>query len=146
MQAVDPFVATLQKGLEVIMRRTMQDFIRHARDNDLSMSQIGALFHMVRGSSDVSGIGDHLGVSKAAASQMLERLVQQDFITRTEDPHDRRVKKIVLTEKGRCILDDAIQARTHWLVVLSQQLSPVEKEQISIAFNILIDKTSQIEN
>lgn len=146
MQPVDPFVSTLQRGMEVIMRRSMQEFIHYAKTRDLSMSQIGALFHMYRSSSDVSGIGDHLGVTRAAASQMLERLVQQDLIIRTEDPDDRRVKKIVLTEKGRCILQEAINARQGWLSILAQRLSPEEKEKLSTAFNIIIEKASQIES
>jgi DNA-binding MarR family transcriptional regulator len=142
----DPFVSTLQKGMQVIMRRSMQDFFRFAKEKDLSMSQIGALFHMYRGSSDVSGLGDRLGVTRAAASQMLDRLVQMKWITRTEDPDDRRVKKIVLTEKGRCLLEETIQARNGWLAVLSQKLSSEEKEQITAAFSILIDKANQIDN
>lgn len=146
MQSVDPFVITLQKGMEIMMRRGMQDFIRFAKERDLSMSQISVLFHMYRGSSDVSGIGDRLGVTRAAASQMLDRLVQQDWITRTEDPVDRRAKKIVLTEKGRCVLEETIQARQGWLNLLAQRLSSNEKEQIAAAFDILIDKANHLES
>ena len=145
MQAPDPFVATLQKGMEVIMRHTMQNFIRFAKANYLSMSQIGAMFHMYRGGSDVSGIGDELGVTRAAASQMLDRLVQLELISRTEDPEDRRVKKIILTDKGRCIMQETIQARQGWMNLLAQKLSPEEKEQIVTAFKILIEKANQIE-
>jgi DNA-binding MarR family transcriptional regulator len=41
-----------------------------------------------------------LGVGLAALSGMIDRLVQQDLVTRTEDLHDRRVRRIGLTRKG----------------------------------------------
>ena len=103
MLPTDPFVASLWEWIEVFMRRSMSNFILYSKESGLSMSQIGALFQIRRGASGVSDIGDDLGVTSAAASQMLERLVQQQLILRSEDPHDRRVKQIVLTEKGRQI-------------------------------------------
>ncbi len=116
----------------------------YSKENGLSMSQIGALFQIHRGSSGVSDLGGDLGVSSAAASQMLERLVQQSLITRSEDPKDRRVKQIVLTDKGRQILKESIHARQSWLDELARTISPEEKEQIVGALNILIEKASQL--
>jgi len=98
---VDPFVATLEEWIKVSRHRMMRNFIDYARRSGLSMSHIGALFHLHHeGTCGVTELGNHLDVSSAAASQMLERLVQQDLIQRTEDPDDRRVKQIVLTDKG----------------------------------------------
>ena len=77
------------------MHRSMHSLIHYIKKNDLSMSQIGALFQINHGKSNVSELGEGLGITIAAASQMLERLVQQELILRTEDPEDRRVKKLV---------------------------------------------------
>jgi len=142
MPDIDPFINTVQDWIEVFMRRSMRDFIRFSRESGLSMSQIGALFHLHRrGSSAVSDLGEHLGVTSAAASQMLDRLVQQELILRSEDPNDRRVKQIVLTEKGHQILLKGIHARQGWLVDLANDLSPSEKTEITAALKILIEKT-----
>jgi DNA-binding MarR family transcriptional regulator len=141
----DPFVAALWEWIEVFMRRSMSNFILYSKESGLSMSQIGALFQIYRGASRVSDIGDDLGVTSAAASQMLERLVQQQLITRTEDPHDRRVKQIVLTDRGRQVLTDTVHARQGWLDDLANTLSPDEKDQIMMALNILIIKAKQID-
>ena len=135
----DPFVATLQEWLEVSMRRSMRYFIRYARKSGLSMSHLGAMFHIHRkGSSGVTELGDHLGVTSAAASQMLERLVQQELILRTEDPKDRRVKQIVLTDTGHQVLEESIHAHHGWLDDLAETLSDGEKETIMAALNLLI--------
>ena len=145
MQSVDPFVNTLGEWIEVFMRRSMHNFICYSKEKGLSMSQIGALFRIFRGKSSVSDIGDNLGVTSAAASQMLERLVQQGLILREEDPDDRRVRQIVLTDKGRQILQETIAARQGWLENLAHILSDSEREQITAALNILIEKANQLE-
>lgn len=135
------FISTLHRWTEIFMRQSMQNFIRFSRESGFSMPQIGTLFHIHRmGCIGVSELADDLGVSNAAASQILERLVQQDLIVRSEDPQDRRVKQIMLTDKGRQILHESIHARQGWLNDLEDHLSPSEKEQVVAALNILIDK------
>ncbi|MGW8225083.1 MAG: MarR family winged helix-turn-helix transcriptional regulator [Anaerolineales bacterium] len=127
------------------MRRSMRNFLHYARETGLSMSQISVLFHLRRMQScGVTDLGDHLGVSSAAASQMLERLVQQGLILRSEDPQDRRVKQIVLTDKGRQVIEAGVAARQDWLVDLAESLSAAEKQQIGVALNLLVDKASQL--
>jgi DNA-binding MarR family transcriptional regulator len=145
MTYADPFVATLHQWIEVSMQRSMRNFIRYARETGLSMSQLSAMFYLHRrGRSGVTDLGDHLGVTSAAASQMLERLVQQGLILRSEDPNDRRVKQIVLTDKGCRILEEGIRARQGWLDDLANAVSDSEKEPIMAALNILIDRTNHI--
>jgi DNA-binding MarR family transcriptional regulator len=141
----DPFVSTLQEWIEISMRHSMRHFIHHARESGFSMSHIGAMFHIHRiGSCGVTDLGDHLGVTSAAASQMLERLVQQGLILRTEDPNDRRVKQIVLTDKGHRVLEEGIPARQGWMDALVQTLSDSEKETIMMGLNVLIDKMKTV--
>ena len=145
MPLADPFVATLQSWIEVSMRRSMRNFLHYARESGLSMSQFGALFHIHRiGSSGVTALGEYLGVTSAAASQMLERLVQQELILRSEDPHDRRVKQIVLTEKGSQVLAEGIRARQGWLDDLAASLSFDEKQQITMALTTLVEKATHL--
>ena len=141
MQLADPFTATLQEWVGLFMRRSMKNFMRFARENGLSMSQVGAIFHIHRdGGCGVTDLGDNLGVTSAAASQMLDRLVQQGIIHRSEDPADRRVKHLVLTEQGTQIVKDSIHARQGWLNDLASTLSESEKAQVTAALRILIDK------
>ena len=145
MQDIDPFAATLKKWVVVFMRYSMQDFIFYLKERGLSMSQIGSLFLIQRGDSSVSDIADELGVTNAAASQMLERMVQQELILRLENPSDRRVKQITLTDKGRQVIRESLAAHQSWLDNLSLVLSETEKEQICTSLDILIDKANHIE-
>ena len=146
MLSADPFVAVLQECIQVFMRHSMRNFIHSSREKGLSISQVGALFFIHRqGTHSVTDLGDHLGVTSAAASQMLERLVQQDLILRAEDPDDRRHKQISLTPKGRRTLHDSIQARQGWLEDLADSMPAFEKDQVTAALCILIDRAKQLE-
>lgn len=143
----DPFIATFQQWIDIFMHRSLRKLIHFARENGLSMSMIGTLFHLSKkGCAGVTDLGDHLGVTSAASSQMLERLVQQELILRTEDPTDRRVKQIVLTEKGHHVLDEGVRARHGWLDDLVEILSQEEKELIKQGLDLLINKANQLED
>ncbi len=136
----------LEKLLETFMRRSMHNFILTAKERGLSMSQIGALFAIHRkGSCGVSDIGDHLGITAAATSQMLNRLVEQDLIERTEDPVDRRLKRIVLTPAGAQTLQDSVRARQNWLHRLAVTLTPDEQDHVSASLQLLLEKASQLD-
>ena len=129
MESTAEFVGTLREWAKVFMHRSMGSLLVFARKQGLSMSQMGALYHISRsGTSSVSEIGDDLGVTSAAASQMLERLVQNGLVTRGEDPHDRRAKQIVLTESGRETIRNSMEAQQRWFAALADSMSAEERE------------------
>lgn len=141
----DMLMKRMRDWMEIFMHHSMRNFIHYAKDNGLSLSQCGALFHLHHmGRAGVTDVGDHLGVSSAAASQMLDRLVQQNLILRSEDPGDRRVKQIMLSEKGNQILEGGICARISWLEEVFDNLSPTDKEHIAKALDALIEKANQL--
>ncbi len=145
MTASDLFLAAMQEWAGVFMRNSMRNFLLFSREKGVSMPQIGALFRIRRGDCSVSDISGELNITNAAASQMLETLVQQEFIRRTEDPNDRRAKKLVLTEKGRKLLLDGIRARQGWIIHVVDLLTPQEQAQITAALRLLAEKTGEYE-
>ncbi len=146
MPAENPFVDTLHEWFSVFRRTVMGNFFIYARDNGLTMPQFGAMLRIHHGGAcGVSDIGNVLGVTNSAASQMLERLVQLNLITRTEDPTDRRVKQIVLTDKGVRILQESSMAIHSWMDELARTMTEEEQEQVKTGLGILIDKARQLE-
>jgi DNA-binding MarR family transcriptional regulator len=146
MASKDDFDKIFHQWIEIFMGRSMRNFMHFAKDNGLSMSQIGALIHIKKASCGVSRISDDLGVTHAATSQMLERLVQQGLILRSEDTHDRRAKQIVLTEKGQHTLRACLLARQDWLERLANTLSEGEKRKVMDGLAILIEKSEHLES
>jgi len=141
------FSEVLREWAEVFMRRSMGDIVQLSKQSGLSMSQLGALFRLHRsGFCGVSNIGDHLGVTHAAASQMVDRLVQQGLLERAEDLDDRRVKKITLSPKGRKLVEESIEARRRWVEQLTDKLTVEEQESISAALVTLTAAARSLEN
>ncbi len=146
MQSDNTFVHTLQEWSAVFRRNLVGNFFIYARDNGLTMAQFGAMLRIFHGGAcGVSDIGNVLGVTNSAASQMLERLVQLKLITRTEDPKDRRVKQIVLTDKGMRILQESSLAIQSWMENLASMMTAEEQDQAQHGLAILIEKVSQSE-
>ena len=146
MEQSEHFLPVLNDWIAVFMHRSMQNLNRFSKEKGYSMSQIFALnFIHHHGTCGVSDLGEGMSVSNAAASQLLEKLVQQQMIERTEDPEDRRGKQIRLTNKGDQIIRDSLFARQSWLSELESRLSSQEKEQAISVLHLLIEKGRQIE-
>lgn len=143
--SAEPFAATLRRWIDVSMRHSMRNFIGFARQSGLSMSHLGAMFYLHRcGSCGVTEIGDHLGVTGGAASQMIDRLVGQGLVLRAVDPEDRRVKRIELTEQGERALREGIRARQSWVDDLASMLSDDEKKTAMQTLELLIDSVERL--
>jgi len=69
---------------------------------EMTMAQIKALFTISQGEAiPVSRIAEYLGVGQPTASHLVEKIVRRGFAARSEDPADRRVKLVHLTDKGQ---------------------------------------------
>ena len=132
---------------EVFMRRSGHDFRRSMEETDLSFSQINVLmrlFHRVP--CDVSGIGEQMNVTNAAASQAVERLVQLELVERKEDSDDRRIKRLALTEKGRALIEKSIQARSQWIEDLAFTLTEEQQGRIISTLTFLTEIARKTED
>ncbi|MBI9044610.1 MAG: MarR family transcriptional regulator [Anaerolineaceae bacterium] len=141
------FVDTFQNWMGIFMHNSMANLTRYARENGFSMSQLMTLqiIHQ-HGTCNVSDLGEKIGITNAAVSQLLERLVKQGLISRKEAPHDRRNKVIMLTEKGKKVFYEGLSARSKWLSDLEIQLSETEcKETIQVITNLIL-KAKMISN
>ena len=142
----DQFIHTLDRWIGVMMHNSMLNLTRYAREHGYSVQQLMTMYFIHRkGPCGVTDLGDHMGVTSAAASQLLERLVQQGLVLRTEDPNDRRGKLVALTEQGEQILDESMLARSRWLGELEAKLSAEEYTQAIHALNMLIDKARDLD-
>ncbi len=145
MTTKDSFLASFQAAMGQLIQVSMRSFWRYIKERGLTMPQMFALRYLYyRGESNISDIARELGVTNAAASQMLDRLVGQGLILRQEDPHDRRNKKLTLTEAGRLLLRESSQAQRAWLDELVKSMSQEELEKLSEAMDILAEKASAL--
>jgi len=133
---------TIEKAIEQLMRLAMHDFWRYVKSQGLSMPQMMTLRQIYyRGGCNISDIGSELGVTNAAVSQLLDRLVQQGLVIRNEHPQDRRNKQLALSETGLRLLQESMQARRRWLNTLPERLTEEERRKVCEALHIRIEQT-----
>ena len=141
-----PALAAYYKWTELFRRRSIYNMLCFSKDHHLSMSQMGALFYINnKDAPGVSEIGESLNISGAAASQLLERLVQQGLVARTESVHDRRAKLLKLTEEGQQLIQKANRSQRTWLNNVLNTLSAEEQEQVITTFTLLWEKAQTLE-
>lgn len=135
----------LKRWLRVTLHHSMHGFMHYSREVGLSPSQVGAMFQIHWANKHgVSYIGEELGISNAAASQMAEKLVQLGYVAREEDPSDRRGRLLSLTAEGEDLVSEVIEARQQWLHALADAIPPDEATEAARILSILTQNARQI--
>jgi DNA-binding MarR family transcriptional regulator len=110
----------------------------------LTVSQLRILLILSR-EGMVSGgeLARLLGVGLATLSGMVDRLVVQDLVVRTEDLRDRRVRRIGLTRSGAELVDSIITAGAEKQRRLLSRLSAQELTVVAAAMAMLVRVASE---
>ncbi|HSJ15506.1 MAG TPA: MarR family transcriptional regulator [Longimicrobiales bacterium] len=105
-------------------------------EEQLAMSQVKLLLLIARPGHrfKVSDVASFLGVTNAAASRAIERLVQRRLVDRTISPDDRRAVDLALTDESRALLERFNEARDGELLAL---LGAVEDEKLKRVTSLL---------
>lgn len=110
----------------------------------LTGAQIHALLYIFHADDcQVSDIATLSGSSPAAASQLVERLVQQGLVERIEDPHNRRIKRLRLTEQSLRSMHEAVTSNRS-LAELMDVLTPGQRKTVHTALGYLARASGQI--
>lgn len=123
-------------------------FIRtqmRSRRAPLSIPQFRVLTFLSRTpGAPLSGVAEHLGVSRSTASAIVDRLVRRQLVSRTEHPEERRCIVLTLTPAGAQHLQQAREAAcTHMAKVLAG-LSTAELLQVTKGLTLLGQAFRQI--
>ncbi|GID25553.1 MarR family winged helix-turn-helix transcriptional regulator [Paractinoplanes brasiliensis] len=125
-------------------QQQLQDLIAEDREDPLfsshlTLSQLKILMLLARhGSVSGSELAGMLGIGAAALTGMIDRLVVQDLVARTEDPHDRRVRRIALTRTGRDLIGSILNAGQARMRTLLSRLSADELDLIAQATRLIL--------
>ena len=132
--------------MDVFMHRSMRGWGRFVKTTGLSMPQFSILMQLhYKGSCGMSEISERSNVTAAAASQLVEKLVQSELIERTEDPNDRRAKQLSLSKKGAKLVEQGIEERHRWMDELAVNITPEESGLVVEALEILIRAAGHLE-
>jgi DNA-binding MarR family transcriptional regulator len=147
MSNTSQFVKDLIHWMELSTTHSMRHWGHFVRGTGLSMPQFGLMMQLYHhGSCGVTDVSRHSGVSNAAASQLVNRLVDKQLVERAENQSDRRSKRLTLTSKGRALVETSIGERYRWVEELASQLSPAEQDDVARALPSLISALQKIDS
>jgi DNA-binding MarR family transcriptional regulator len=132
----------LYELLDMLMNHSMHGWNDFVKSMGLSMPQFSILMQVYyRGAFSISDIGNRFGVSVPAASQLVEKLVKAGYLERAEDPKDRRARLLLLSTKGKKLIEHGFKIRYHWMDELVDELTIEEKEKVIKALKLLTETT-----
>jgi DNA-binding MarR family transcriptional regulator len=142
-----PISQSLRAWMDVFMHRSMRGWTQFAKSTGLSMPQFSILMQLHhKGVCGISDVSERFDISNAAASQLVEKLVQGGYIERAEDPSDRRAKILQLASKGKDLIETGVDERYRWMDELAKSLSADEKGKVVEALTILTKAAKKLEN
>jgi DNA-binding MarR family transcriptional regulator len=102
---------------------------------DLSMSHIKALQMLADCGCELSvkEVSGQLGLSLPGASRAVDALLRRGYLERREDEHDRRMKRIGITEAGREVARRIVGARLEGLEQFTDSLTPEQRSRLMAA-------------
>lgn len=140
------FNQSVRAWMDVFMHRSMRGWAQFAKSSGLSMPQFSILMQLHhKGAFGMSHVSERFEITPAAASQLVDKLVQSGYIQREEDPNDRRAKLLNLTDKGRGFIQRGTQERYRWVDELAGKLSAAERAKISEALDMMTKAVKELE-
>lgn len=138
MSSQTDFLNVMESWASIYLFHSLTEFFNYLKLSDISMLQAYALtFIFYKGSCNISDLCEHMMVSAAAASQMVDRLEKQNLVERTAQPGDRRVRNVVLSDQGNIFVKQSIEARQSWVKEIPAKVSEEQLDQISSALQLL---------
>jgi DNA-binding MarR family transcriptional regulator len=121
------------------MRGSSQHLYALIAELDISITQMKTLHVLADRSHELSvkELSDRTGLSLPGASRTVDSLLRRGWLERREDPHDRRIKRVDITDDGRAILDRIETARLVGLEHYAAALTPEQRTTLSAALSDL---------
>jgi DNA-binding MarR family transcriptional regulator len=119
------------------------EHLRKMEESGLTLTQVKALLMLAgpEGEEPYAGrdIAERLKVSLASVSRAVDGLVRNRLVSRVEDPEDRRVRRLTITDKGRRLAGEIVAARMADMEAFAASLTPAQRGKLNSALEALLD-------
>jgi DNA-binding MarR family transcriptional regulator len=117
--------------------------LREIDEHGLSFVQFKAMMELSASSTDapyLQELAESLGASMPSLSRAVDGLVRKGLVTRSEDPDDRRRRRVALTPAGREITDRFFQSRAVGVIEFVSGLTAKQRTSLDAAIGTLLDR------
>ena len=127
--------------VEALMPQAMRALYRQDPTDpllDFSVAQLRLLRSLREGPCTASSLGEDLGLSVSAITQMANRLEASGLVGRTDDVADRRTKHLSLTERGQRLLAERRSRRIDQAQQVLARLTVAQRRQLIDALDKVV--------
>jgi len=129
----DRLPGVVRELVRLVHQRGVGDALAIVHRHSLTLPQVVALFDLREGGPrTVGSIARTLSLSRAATSHLVDRLVRGRLVQRAEDVHDRRQKRISVSDRGKAVLARLDDARRRELDAVIGGLSAQTRAQLTV--------------
>jgi DNA-binding MarR family transcriptional regulator len=123
-----------------LVMRHLRGWMRSERAAGLSVPQFRTLALLGRlGGSPLTAVAEHLGLSAASVSRMVQGLVTKGLVVREPGTSDRRQVSLRLSDRGRSVMNAARRRTEMHLAEVLSSLSAEQRAEVSAAAALLRD-------
>ena len=119
--------------------------LRVIEESGLSMTQCKALLELgglgqTAETWQVSDLAELFGASMPSMSRAVDALVKAGLATRVEDPEDRRVRQVRITDRGKDLVETLVAVRQTGIEAFASTLSAAQRRKLDAAVDALMDR------
>lgn len=133
---LDELISVMQEIWRFVMRQHKESF----EDSRTTMLQFHTLRYIAEKKSIImKELAEHLHMTVSSATQLINRLYDLGFVTRTSDKEDRRLIRLNITEKGKKELAEIKKKKVQYMKNVFSKLSDADiKDLLRIQKALLV--------
>ncbi|MBO9532219.1 MAG: MarR family transcriptional regulator [Solirubrobacteraceae bacterium] len=137
----DPLATRFFTVLIRMVKGSQHQAMALTAEYDLTLTQLRLLYVLDHAGEPrpVSALGEAVGLSPAATGRAIDALHKAGLVSRNEDPEDRRIKRIALSEPGHDAIERITRARFAAIRDFVGALSGEERTALEGAIDTLAD-------
>jgi DNA-binding MarR family transcriptional regulator len=121
-----------------IVMKEIRSQMRSQGSTDLTVPQFRTLAFVNRNQgSPLCKVADHMGLTSPSASTLVDGLIKRGLMTREDQPDNRRRVRLVVTSRGRAILEASTRGTMAYLAKKLSSVSADNREVIVKAMETL---------
>jgi DNA-binding MarR family transcriptional regulator len=119
------------------------EHLRKIEESGLTLTQCKTLLMLAgpEGEEPYAGrdIAERLQLSLPSVSRAVDELFRSRLVRRVEDPEDRRIRRLTITDKGRRLAGEIVAARLADMEAFAASLTPAQRRKLDAALEAMLD-------
>lgn len=120
-----------------------EDHLHAIADSELSLNKLKLLHILARPHSRpprINRVGALLGIDSSSATQIVNQLDQERYVDRIEDDTDGRVRRVVITPKGRVLLHELAVSAIRGIEAFVSSLTAAQERELRRGLRPLLER------